>query len=396
MAYLFFTAALLLTRQSVAFVPAARTRASFANMGLSATQPTAVETDDETSSNKIGAIGSKLTDMELAKEALSNFLDYSTDDLEITPTSGGVNNIVQYITLPSGEKELLRIYNNGCDTQRVKFEHEILRQLNEQTLSFSVPCFLPSNEGSTIVRLGNGADACMVKLIPGHLPKLSCAGDIGRAAGELNTALTKIDVDRAMCNCAPYWKIWDVHHAVTRELFEQEMQGSNFDGEQLRGTADRMLKETLDITARCEGVYQSLPIQLIHGDLHYDNVLVQDGKVTALLDFEFASFDWRAMELAICLSKYAGEEPEAMPYFDDFIKGFAKHGKLTMAEAKAIPDLINLRILSNIVYFVGRHIAGEDNISSITSRIQNYERRVNWVKSNGDAISGRIIEEMGL
>jgi homoserine kinase type II len=125
-------------------------------------------------------------------------------------------------------------------------------------------------------------------------------------------------------------------------------------------------------------------------------VLVQDGKVTALLDFEFASFDWRAMELAICLSKYAGEEePDAMFYFDDFISGFAKYGKLTKAEAKAIPDLINLRILSNIVYFVGRHIAGEDNISSITSRIENYERRVNWAKTNGDAISGRIIEEMG-
>jgi homoserine kinase type II len=397
MAYLFSItlAALLLARQSGAFVPvAARRSVSFAKMGMSATETTSVETDE--TSNNIGAIGSKLTDMELAKEALSMFLNYSADGLEIIPTSGGVNNIVQYVTLPSGEKELLRIYNNGCDTQRVKFEHEILRQLNEQTLSFSVPCFLPSKEGSTIVRLGNGADACMVKLIPGHLPKLTCAGDIGRAAGELNTALTKIDVDSAMCNCAPYWKMYDVHHAVTRELFEQEMRGPNFDGEQLRGTADRMLQETLDIADRCEGVYQSLPIQLIHGDLHYDNVLVQDGKVTALLDFEFASFDWRAMELAICLSKYAGEEPDAKPYFDDFIKGFAKHGKLTKAEAKAIPDLINLRILSNIVYFVGRHIAGEDNISSITSRIQNYERRVNWVKSNGDAISGRIIEEMRL
>jgi homoserine kinase type II len=96
------------------------------------------------------------------------------------------------------------------------------------------------------------------------------------------------------------------------------------------------------------------------------------------------------------LSKYAGEEPDTMSYFDEFIRGFAKQGKLTKAEANAIPDQINLRILSNIVYFVGRHIAGEDNISRITSRILNYERRVNWVKSNGDAISGRIIEEMGL
>jgi Ser/Thr protein kinase RdoA (MazF antagonist) len=40
-------------------------------------------------------------------------------------------------------------------------------------------------------------------------------------------------------------------------------------------------------------------------------VLVQDGKVTGLLDFEFSAIDYRAMELAVCLSKYAGE-PEAM------------------------------------------------------------------------------------
>jgi len=32
------------------------------------------------------------------------------------------------------------------------------------------------------------------------------------------------------------------------------------------------------------------------GDLHYDNVLVLDGAVTGLLDFEYATYDWRAME----------------------------------------------------------------------------------------------------
>lgn len=246
-----------------------------------------------------------------------------------------------------------------------------------------------------MVRLSNGADACMSSLIPGVLPKLSCAEDIGRAAGELNTALIKVDIDPSTCVCAPYWKMWKVHHAITRELFIKEMKGPSFDGE-MRETADRMLQETLEILDRCENAYQSLPVQLIHGDLHYDNVLVQDGKVTALLDFEFASFDWRALELAICLSKYAGEEPDAMPYFDDFISGYAKHGILTKVEAEAIPDLINLRILSNVVYFVGRAISEEDNISSITTRIQNYERRVTWVKENSVAIVGRIAEKMGL
>jgi len=345
------------------------------------------------STGNVGAVGSKLTDMELALEALGKFFD-KTDDVQITPTSGGVNNIVQYITLPSGERELLRIYNNGCNAQRVRFEHEILRQLNQLPLSFGVPNFIKSMEGSTMVRLSNGADACMCKLIPGKLPKLSCFEDIGRASGELNTAMASLKVDPSMCNTAPYWKIWDVHHAVNRENFEAEMRGPNFAGD-LKDVAERMLKATLDIVEKCEGQYQSLPIQLIHGDLHYDNVLVQDGQVTALLDYEFSSFDWRAMELAICLSKYAGEE-NGKEYFEQFIKGYAKTGKLTKVEAEAIPDLINLRILSNVVYFVGRHLAGEDDISSLTTRISNYERRVNWIRDHSKFIIDNIIEKMGL
>jgi len=352
--------------------------------------------DSETAKN-IGAVGSKLTDMELAKEALSKYFDDSlVDQLQLSPTSGGVNNIVQYVTLPNGDKELLRIYNNGCDAKRVQFEHTILKQLNEMTMSFRVPKFLPAKgSDQTMVRLSNGADACMCPIIPGTLPKLSCAKELGKAAGELNTALTKVSVDPALCNTAPYWKMWEVHHAVTRENFIETMKGPYFDGN-LRPVADRMLDEILQIVDKCAGAYQSLPVQLIHGDLHYDNVLVDQDTVSALLDFEFASFDWRALELAIGLSKYAGEEPDAMPYFDDYIDGYATTGILTKPEAEAIPDLINLRILSNVVYFVGRHIAGEDNISSITTRIENYARRVDWVKANGDVIVKRLVDKMGL
>jgi len=264
--------------------------------------------------NNIGAVGSKLTDVELAKEALSKYFDTDlVDQLELSPTTGGVNNIVQYVTLPNGQKELLRIYNNGCDAKRVQFEHTILKQLNEMSMSFQVPKFLPAKgSDQTMVRLSNGADACMCPIIPGTLPKLSCAKELGKAAGELNTALTKVNVDAALCNTAPYWKMWEVHHAVTRENFIETMKGEYFDGH-LRPIADRMLEEILLIVDKCAGAYQSLPVQLIHGDLHYDNVLVDQDTVSALLDFEFAAFDWRALELAIGLSKYAGEEPDAMP-----------------------------------------------------------------------------------
>lgn len=95
--------------------------------------------------------------------------------------------------------------------------------------------------------------------------------------------------------------------------------------------------------------------------------------------------DYRAMELAICLSKYVGE-PEPMPFLADFVNGFAQHGALTPAEVEALPDLIALRVLSNVVYFVGRAAAGEDDISSLTSRAHTYAARVRWLHANADAL----------
>ena len=78
---------------------------------------------------------------------------------------------------------------------------------------------------------------------------------------------------------------------------------------------------------------------------------------TGLLDFEYATYDWRAMELAVCLSKYAGEK-DPLPYFELFLTGFSKYGILSEKEIELIPDLIVLRILSNVVFFVGRTVTG--------------------------------------
>jgi Ser/Thr protein kinase RdoA (MazF antagonist) len=138
-----------------------------------------------------------------------------------------------------------------------------------------------------------------------------------------------------------------------------------------------------------------LPWSFIHGDLHYDNILVDDTGVTGLLDFEFSSYDWRAMELAICLSKYCSED-DPYPYFEKFVDGFAVTGELTSMEIESICTLIRLRILSNVVYFVGRALAGEDKISTLTCRIDNYCQRLRWVKTNEEKVVALIKEKFSL
>jgi mannose-6-phosphate isomerase-like protein (cupin superfamily) len=136
---------------------------------------------------------------------------------------------------------------------------------------------------------------------------------------------------------------------------------------------------------------------LTHGDLHYDNVLVdKEGQVTGLLDFEFTSMDWRATEVAVCLSKYVGEE-DPLPLVERFLEGVAESGvKLTADECRALPYMINLRVMSNVVYFVGRAASGEDSIESLTKRADMYADRIVWVRENRDRIAASCAAKMGV
>lgn len=256
-----------------------------------------------------------------------------------------------------------------------------------------MPKALPSKENpnKNYALLSNGADACVFETIPGTLPKLTCVADIGRAAGELLVAMQKVDVSHLKCPTPPYTDLYAVHHAVTRDGFYKTMAGPDFDG--IREAATKAVKAIEEMEEKLKTFEaEKLPTCLNHLDSHYDNFLVQDGKVTGILDFEFAAIDYRAMELAVCLSKYAGEKG-AMDYFSDLIEGYMKNAVLTEQEMRVVPTLINLRILSNVVYFVGRALGGEDDISSITTRLENYLDRVAFVDANAEAMINKIREE---
>lgn len=46
------------------------------------------------------------------------------------------------------------------------------------------------------------------------------------------------------------------------------------------------------------------------------------------------------------------------------------------------------------VYFVGRALSKEDDISSITTRLENYNKRVEWVNTNAQAIIDSITTKL--
>jgi hypothetical protein len=103
---------------------------------------------------------------------------------------------------------VLRKANESLETFSIQY---LPLNLNRsQLLHSQVPKFVPSKSGDTFVRLSNGAQACVTELIPGGLPKLTCVQDIGRASGELNSAMGRVvQISAEKCNSAPYYEIWD-------------------------------------------------------------------------------------------------------------------------------------------------------------------------------------------
>lgn len=386
-------------------------------------------------------------------EALHLFLDpdvFSWCPLEYERTIGGVNNVTRLISVCRREdsgassvvKFALRVYRNNGNTSRVALEHWVLCSLGasrvaQRYATFSFPCPVPSRRGNTFELLQSGAACCLFKFIPGSLARTACPSKIGEAAGITSAALAEVtplilaalsrrDNNTLSIMCRrdmpqlvmedlppPYRNLWAVHHSIgTREEFlrvVREHESIWFEGcsteckeawdllvEALLALDDEILSREI---AETTGPHHHHHQQLIHGDLHYDNVLVSHlecPEVSGVLDFEFVSMDWRVMELAICLSKYISEDNPTVfcaPFIRAYVAALVRCTDrkddvrpLTRFECSELTNCIALRILSNVVFFVGRTVSGEDIAEGLTSRVLSYWRRLCWLKNNGAAL----------
>eukprot|EP00667_Euglena_gracilis_P014113 EG_transcript_14609 len=332
----------------------------------------------------------------LVREALAHFFE-APETVSVAPTSGGALNVMLYVTPAGGQRYVLRIYNNGNRSENVVWEHEVLRQVNQQQLSFQTPRAVPAKDGRRHVLLSSGAECCVFHAIPGDLAAASVSPfRLGRATAELCSAMGNLQLD-SKGPIAPYWDVFACHHYLggRRELFYHEV-ATNPAFQKCPEAMAYLVEQVRLMEGRLVQLHAlDLPKQVVHGDLHYDNVLVLGDVVSGVLDFEFCAYNWRAMEAAVVLAEYV-QEPEPLPLIQGFADGYAQCGHLTLEEVAVIPDLVKLRVLSNVIFFASRAMAKEDDIESLTSRATGCERRVRWVNENRDAVVDAIKSRMPL
>ncbi len=84
----------------------------------------------------------------------------------------------------------------------------------------------------------------------------------------------------------------------------------------------------------------ALPQQFIHGDAHDDNILVNAGRVTGLLDFGDCGFNPTICELAICVPYLMMGRDNPMEIAASIVAGYHKTRPLSDAELSVLMPLV--------------------------------------------------------
>lgn len=105
----------------------------------------------------------------------------------------------------------------------------------------------------------------------------------------------------------------------------------------------------------------ALPQQFIHGDAHDDNILVNAGRVTGLLDFGDSGFNPTVCELAVCLPYLMMRCENPMETAASIVAGYHTIRPLCDAEFSVLVPLVCARLAVSVCIAAERRLIDPSN-----------------------------------
>lgn len=324
---------------------------------------------------------------------MNDLLALLTTNYALTPpvspfalAASGINNETCGIQTGAG-KFVWKHYTKLANVATLAYEHDLLRWLAQQPLSFAVPVPLSTAHGITLVAVEQGWGA-LFPLLPGQRPDPSDADQIaavGAGLGELHRALAGYPT-KPRPGLSTYAALTQVHPLLP-DPFHLTPMTLGLPNEEPQ---DRLLAWWRDEVAQIEewvaNYYAALPHQVIHGDFGPSNTLYADGRLTAMLDFEMALPDARAIDVAAGLTFGMRPWENARPFLmlGSFLQGYRQWIELTPAEIRAMPWLMRLRAAVAAIWWLGHGLAAHD-VSRALSRLVEMQALVAWLAKHTEA-----------
>jgi homoserine kinase type II len=268
----------------------------------------------------------------------------------VAPASAGINNQTWLVTTP-GDTDILQISLNAVDRSTLDAQHRLLALLNRSGLPFAVPSPLPSRNGTTIVAVDNDQPrmASLFRSIPGRAPDTTNMHHVELCAvalRELHTVLEAI-ADPEPLVCDRRFGAFAIAEPVAL------LQALDFEP----SLASSLVRIFEGLQSLMPVIEATLLYQIIHADFYPSNVLVHDGRVSGILDFEAASLGPRSADLAIALWTFALSRPEETHGWKraaSFLRAYQADDPMDQAELRYLPEFILAREAGSFVHWGGR------------------------------------------
>ena len=306
----------------------------------------------------------------------------------LTPLTRGANNAAYLVDADSG-RYVLRIYYNHADSARLDAEYQILFALQSAGLPFAIPAPIFTADGRYHTYLtdsdNKGRLAALFPWLPGdHPDRQDTAAAFGAAValGQLDQALAALSWQRDQVP-APLGDF--VRRYPTLSDLPRMLATLTSDA----AAIDRIADMYHQLSEKLPALYASLPCQMVHNDYAPSNILMVGDKVTAVLDFEFCTYDLRALDLTVALSWWPIEllgSGQEWPLITALGTGYASQIQLTDNEIAGLPTLLQLRSMSSLLHRLTRYTQGLNSADFLRQRITQTLGREDWLASNRETL----------
>jgi len=310
----------------------------------------------------------------------------------------GVNNTVWLVRTGAGEfiwKESRHALGSAA---ALEYEHWLIEELARQSPPFAVPVPVRTRDGKTYCGLPGGGLGLLLPRLPGeqitrHDPAEIAA--FGEAGGALMVALAGVP-PRPHPTMVSYGNPRGIHPRIPDPYTLTPTAVGLPDTPEHAELFGWWRAVLADTAAFIDGPYRALPRQMTHSDFAPGNTLVVEGKVVAILDFEFAQPDVRAIDVASALVHsmrlWERTTPAALAMAAAYSRGFARAASLTGAEIAALPNLMILRSVVATIWWLGRDLA-EDRPTDL-ERLTELRDLATWLSAHGETLQGIVRDAM--
>ena len=306
----------------------------------------------------------------------------------LTPLTHGANNAV-YLVDADSSRYVLRIYRNHADAARLDAEYQSLFALQNAGLPFAIPAPVATIDGQYHIKISDAEYgrqiAALFPWLPGDHPQrqdTAAAFGAAIALGQLDQALAALSFPRDQLP-APLGDFVRRYPTLADPPATLATLTSD------TAAIDRIASLYHHLNAELPALYATLPCQMVHSDYAPSNILMEGTRVTAVLDFEFSTYDLRALDLTVALSWWPIEllgTGQEWPLIDALGTGYASQIQLTHDEIAALPTLLQMRSMGSLLHRIERYSQGLDSADFLRQRITQTLWREDWLAANRETL----------